>query len=1042
MSSYNSHSHSNPYEYDLDSGVPDLATSNGTSNHNNNNNQNSETFLSRIFGLNSIYNQLNENYQYYDLEGDYNPEVPINDINGIDDDDEDNVDGEDNLLIKSAASSSSQQQASTRLLSQQPQRNIKSPLGNNALLNSDPESDLDSDIDVDHQIYITPPAENDINRDRASPKINNDSGQASTKLPFNDVVRKPNDFLKRRTQSPAHELPLYNQFNPSQSQTQSQLLQSQFRKPINNVPDVNPTNTTNNIYQPSRNKSTRYIITPKERALYLWANITNMDEFLNDIYYYYRGRGILNIVLSKLVDLLNLIFILFFTVFLKWGINYNYFIHNFNNNSEHLTLSDLIIPNFFWNNVPFIVKFFLFGFTCYIILRLIQVYFDYNYKLKEIRNFFKYLINIKNDDELMTISWKTIVERLMLLKDYNSLTSTNTNNPNQQHYINDLRSKVRLNAHDIANRIMRKENYMIALINKDILDLSVNFSKIFGYQLITNKSVLTKTLEWNLKLCIYDFIFNHEGHIQPNILKDSHRNQLSKELNSRFKMAALINLLLCPFIVIYFVLLYFFRYFNEYKSNPSSIVGLREYTPYAGWKLREFNELPHFFHRRLQLSIGPANTYINQFPRGFLVINVMNLINFISGSILAVLVIMGLLLEDEAHSFWSFELTEGKSALFYISLFGTIFAVTSTSSSSSSATSTPNQLNNNSTGNELNTFVYDPEASLRYVAQFTHYLPTSWKKKLHTIEVKNEFCDLFSLKIIIILNEILSLILTPFLLWFKVSNNSGAIIDFFREYSVHVDGLGYVCSFAMFNFEEKDKNMMVDINHRKKLKKQRHKMKRQMQLNKTNKKVMSSSTANEMELNNIKSKKRDKFIQSDSEGDDSDNNNAVSDFEGDEYEFDDDLNMDYNQNEKMFRSYMYFLESYGGGGAGSSTTVNKSTANHLNNSTNNIPNNNGDASNYYQDSVHLNGHHNNNGIIVNRSTPTPQNDPSGQHIRFQGLNNSNVINTNGSEHHSLAESYNINYKFDADDIQRDSKKGNKGGFFAIVNQVVKQDFDR
>lgn len=191
----------------------------------------------------------------------------------------------------------------------------------------------------------------------------------------------------------------------------------------------------------------------------------------------------------------------------------------------------------------------------------------------------------------MTISWKTIVERLMLLKDYNSLTSTSnakSGRNTEHHYINDLSSKVRLNAHDIANRIMRRENYMIALINKDVLDLSVLF--------MNEKTVLTKTLEWNLKLCIDNFVYNKQGQINGKILKEYNRNHLARELTSRFKLAAIINLILSPFIVIYFVLLYFFRYFNEYKSNPASIVGLRQYTPYAEWKLREFNELPHFFH--------------------------------------------------------------------------------------------------------------------------------------------------------------------------------------------------------------------------------------------------------------------------------------------------------------------------------------------------------------------------------------------------------------------------------------------------------------
>ena len=173
-------------------------------------------------------------------------------------------------------------------------------------------------------------------------------------------------------------------------------------------------------------------------------------------------------------------------------------------------------------------------------------------------------------------------------------------------------------------------------------------------------------------------------------------------------------------------------------------MGLRQYTPYAEWKLREYNELSHLFNKRLIMSMGPANTYIDQFPKGFLVVNLMRLINFISGSILAVLVIMGILLEDENHSFWSFEITDGRSALFYILIFGTIWAITASSATGTSheltISTTSQSSNSNSNSNAASTFVYDP-ASLRYVAQFTHYLPSSWNKKLHTIQVKMNFVN-------------------------------------------------------------------------------------------------------------------------------------------------------------------------------------------------------------------------------------------------------------------------------------------------------------
>lgn len=899
-----------------------------------NQNSNNDTFLSRVFGLHSVYNQLQDEYQYYDPDVDYQQSF----VNGG---------------------------VSSSHLHNEGNENASN--GNTHLLDS--ESDLDSSLSLSSPpspiVAFTGKEHNQnedsaqVHWDTARPHYGQDN-EITTSIPNEppkkNMVDTAKTFINNKLHPTNGSLPMYNQ-------------PQQFRRPQPEGPSAQT------IYQTKRHTSKRkYVIPPKERALYLWANITNMDEFLTDVYYYYRGNGMLNIVLTRLVDLLILIFILSFTVFLKWGINYDFFV-TASSERASITLKDLIIPSFLSEKVPLSVKFLLLGFAGYIVLRLVQLYFDYNYKLKEIKNFYHYLIGIPNDDELMTISWIVIVERLMALKDYNSLTSTNTNIPAQ--FLNDLNSKVRLNAHDIANRIMRKENYIIALINKEVLDLSLSIpfsSKLNSF--LSNKSVLTKTLEWNIKLCINNFIFNQHGQINSNVLKDFNRNQLSKELSARFKMAAIINLLLCPFIVIYFVLLYFFRYFNEYKSNPSSILGLRQYTPWAEWKLREFNELPHFFIKRLHLSIGPANIYINQFPRGFLVINLINFVNFVSGAITAILVLMGLWFDNEEHNFWSFEITENKSSLFYISLFGTVWAITSSSLTSTNSNTSEN-LNS-----QTSSFFYDPEASLRYVSQFTHYLPSSWNGRLHTVQVKNEFCELFSLKIIIIINEILSLILTPFILWFKVLNSSGAIIDFFREYSIHVDGLGYVCYFAMFNFEQKDKNMMMGLN------KPKRKLKKSKSTTKKNA-AKAKAISDDIELDNVNLNK-DKLKQSDS------GTSSQSDEDDDA-----DINNDYYQDEKMIKSYMYFLETCGNDKAKQTSKL--STNAQLSTKPSRIAK---------PDNSHS---------VVGDPSPS---------FLYQPLT-SNSINES---------SYNVDYNIDEQD--EESSKGKRSGVLGMINQFYKHDRNR
>ena len=46
------------------------------------------------------------------------------------------------------------------------------------------------------------------------------------------------------------------------------------------------------------------LIDPKEKALWLWANVENLDNFLQDVYDYFVGNGIWCIFLSRLLNLL------------------------------------------------------------------------------------------------------------------------------------------------------------------------------------------------------------------------------------------------------------------------------------------------------------------------------------------------------------------------------------------------------------------------------------------------------------------------------------------------------------------------------------------------------------------------------------------------------------------------------------------------------------------------------------------------------------------------------------------------------------------
>ena len=92
--------------------------------------------------------------------------------------------------------------------------------------------------------------------------------------------------------------------------------------------------------------------------------------------------------------------------------------------------------------------------------------------------------------------------------------------------------------------------------------------------------------------------------------------------------------------------------------------------------------------------------------------------------------------------------------------------------------------------------VFCPEKTLTAVMAHIHYFPDSWKGEAHTSRVMTELGELFPYTAVYLLHELISPILTPFILFFSLRSRSGAIVDFFRNFTVDVVGVGDVCSFA------------------------------------------------------------------------------------------------------------------------------------------------------------------------------------------------------------------------------------------------------
>lgn len=199
--------------------------------------------------------------------------------------------------------------------------------------------------------------------------------------------------------------------------------------------------------------------------------------------------------------------------------------------------------------------FWLFGLWIFLVCwvyKLVQVVLSIR-PLWLMRNFYHYLLDIP-DSDIQTATWQLVVQRLMALRDANLTTAQNISAKDRRAL--GANSKQRMDAHDIANRVMRRDNYLIALFNKDIPNLTVPVPFLGDIQFFS------RTMELLLETCVMQFVFDADGHVRREFLASKERQNLIDCLKQRFKKAAILSILIAPVSVFYFVVSYFFHYFS------------------------------------------------------------------------------------------------------------------------------------------------------------------------------------------------------------------------------------------------------------------------------------------------------------------------------------------------------------------------------------------------------------------------------------------------------------------------------------------------
>lgn len=477
----------------------------------------------------------------------------------------------------------------------------------------------------------------------------------------------------------------------------------------------------------------------------LWRHyINDLDFFFKKIYKYHQYGGFNAIVVRYITQLIQFAFVVCLTFVMINVVNYDV-IHDIE--VRNRTLLDIFKPRdqIYLHSWQYPILFIIIVSFIWRTIKLARkglIYFA-------IKQFYAEALRIK-DCNLFT--WQEIqtrlieAERVCLLQG-KSLTEL-----------------------DVHNRLLRRKNYLIALVNKQLLPIYyripfvgevIYFPKglLYCFQLLLFKAPGFKLFETRWKL------------------KDEYK-QFSKreECAARFRRNCLLLSVIMGIFGIFFsfwqLLNTLYTYADEVKSNPERVFAFRTWSNYSKYYCRHFNELDHSLEDRMNKAYKPANKYMNSFISMPLE-SVAKLVRYMLRAMLACISVLTLVADHLLQLEHTITLI---SVLVFLS-----FACES--------------------------FIrgdiplrYNQTELYQHVLEHVHYFPS--KHLPSTLQARSEFSLLFKYRIIIIVEELLSPIVSPYILYRHMSNKSFDIVDFFRNCTIEIPSIGDVCSFAMMNIEK------------------------------------------------------------------------------------------------------------------------------------------------------------------------------------------------------------------------------------------------
>ena len=309
---------------------------------------------------------------------------------------------------------------------------------------------------------------------------------------------------------------------------------------------------------------------------------SNLNLFYSRMYNYYFRGGIRNIILNVFLNMSILtttnLFILYTFSFINWN---DIISHCKYNTGSCNSITDYIDYS---NYIHPLIIIYMIITSCYSIVYLytnISKLYYYRY----IKKFYNNILNI-DTEYLNIINWENILDKIKRVNDTKKVLIERFNSENPE-----------VNQYTVIARLTQYNNILISLVNNNTLFKNTSISRniLFSYYIetIVSKSILNKFIE----------IKNNNNPYRVKIM----------DIQWHLMKIIVLDIICMPFILMFMMTYYILKNSRDI-NNKEGLITNKRWTNYALWTFRTYNEVDSNFNDRILKSNFHMNKYIECYP--------------------------------------------------------------------------------------------------------------------------------------------------------------------------------------------------------------------------------------------------------------------------------------------------------------------------------------------------------------------------------------------------------------------------------------------